>query len=52
MRLGRWYRAACEYAAKKRKTDADRTAYLEACDRFNVAGHDLRFAGEPEPALF
>ncbi|MDL4815481.1 hypothetical protein [Actinomadura opuntiae] len=47
MRLGRWFKAASKYAAKKRKTHADRTAYLEACDRYGVAGHDLLFAGEP-----
>lgn len=47
MRLSRWASTAFKYAAKKRKTDADRAAYLEACDRFGVAGHDLRFAGEP-----
>lgn len=46
-RLGGWYLAALTYAAKKRKKPEDRAAYLEACDRFAVAGHDLKFAGEP-----
>ncbi|MFI9552634.1 hypothetical protein [Nonomuraea endophytica] len=46
-RLAAWYQAARRYAAKKRKTDADRSAYLVACDQYAVAGRDLRFAGEP-----
>lgn len=52
MRLDGWYAAARQYAAKKRKTPEDRTGYLVACDEYAVAGKDLRFAGEPEPALF
>lgn len=46
-RLHGWYRAARRYATKRRKTEADRAAYVQACDRFSIAGHDLRFAGEP-----
>lgn len=49
-RLAGWYRAAREYAARRRKTAADRASYIEACQRFGVAGQGLRFAGEP--ALF
>lgn len=51
-RLANWYRAAWRYAAKRRKTADDRAAYEQMCDRLAVAGHDLRFQGEPEPALF
>jgi hypothetical protein len=46
-RLADWYRAAREYGAIRRKRPDDRTKYLQACDQFNVAGHDLRFEGEP-----
>lgn len=49
-RLHGWYHAARKYAAKRRKTEGDRVAYLQTCDRFNIAGHDLRFAGEPAHA--
>jgi hypothetical protein len=52
MRLARWYRAAREYACIKRKRPEDRATYLAVCDREAVAGHGMRFAGEPEPALF
>lgn len=47
IRLTDWYLAAWEYAAKKRKRPEDRADYLAACDRYGVAGHDLRFEGEP-----
>lgn len=47
MRLNGWYRAALRYAARKRKTEADRAEYLAACEQFSVAGHELRFQGEP-----
>lgn len=50
--LAGWYRAAHRYAVKRRKTAQDRAAYIAACDQYGVAGHDLRFAGEPAPALF
>jgi hypothetical protein len=46
-RLAGWYRETLKYAARRRKTAADRARYTEACERFGVAGHDLRFAGEP-----
>jgi hypothetical protein len=46
-RLTGWYLEARRYAAKRRKTTADRAAYLATCDRFSIAGHDLLFAGEP-----
>lgn len=48
MRLSGWYEAAWRYAARRRKTEADRAEYLRACDHFAVAGHDLRFEGEPQ----
>lgn len=51
-RLTGWYLQALQYASKRRKTSDDRAAYLRTCDEYAVAGHDLRFAGEPEPALF
>lgn len=51
-RLHGWYRAARSYASRKRKRPEDRVAYLAACDRFAVAGHSLRFANEPQTALF
>ena len=51
-RLASWYVAARRYASMKRKTPEDRQAYLAACDEYGVAGHDLRFADEPNPALF
>lgn len=51
-RLNGWYRAANRYGAKRRKTPEDRAAYLRACDEYAVAGHDLRFQGEPEPVLW
>jgi len=52
MALDGWYRDARRYAAKRRKTAQDRATYIAACDRHGVAGHDLRFAGEPDPVLF
>lgn len=52
LRLGEWYRAAQQYAAKRRKTDEDRAEYDQACGRLQVDDGGARFAGEPEPALF
>ncbi|MEO3853713.1 hypothetical protein [Acrocarpospora sp. B8E8] len=49
-RLTAWYLVARTYAAKKRKTTEDRSAYLAACDRYAIDGHDLWFAGEPAQA--
>jgi hypothetical protein len=46
-RLAGWYCVARKYAARRRKTGADRASYTEACERFGVAGQGLRFAGEP-----
>jgi len=51
-RLNDWHQAATRYGAKRRKTTQDRAAYIAACDQYGVAGHDLRFAGEPDLALF
>ena len=52
MRLSEWYRAARQYAAKRRKTAEDRVAYVQACERLHVDAVGLEFAGEPEPALW
>lgn len=51
-RLAGWYRVAVRYAAKRRKTTQDRADYVAACDQYGIAGHGLRFAGEPDPVLF
>ena len=51
-RLANWHKAAIRYGAKRRKTAQDREVYIAACDQYAVAGHDLRFQGEPDLALF